>query len=298
MKTYLECIPCFLRQAIDTVGRISDDEAVHEQVVRKVLCAVSEMDMQESPPVMARRIHRLIRGLTGEIDPFKHAKKASNRFVLKLFPELQKKIDCSDDPLETAVRLAIAGNIIDLGAKHQMNEVDDETVHKTIEDSLTAPLAADALDDFREAVSQATDILYLGDNAGEIVFDRLLVEQMPREKITFVVRGFPIINDATITDARESGIANIVNVIDNGSDGPGTILKTCSDEFRRRFETADLIIAKGQGNYETLSGAPKDIFFLLKVKCPVIAGDIGCEVGAMVLQRSAVSTSVTNEGAA
>jgi len=289
MKTYFECIPCFLRQAIDTIRRVTDDEAVHEQIVRKVLFAISEMDMQKSPPVMAQRIHRLIRGFTGETDPFKQAKKDSNRFALKLFPELQKKVDSSDSPLETAVRLAIAGNIIDLGAKHQLDEVNDETICKTIEDSLTAPFAADVLDDFREAVKRATDILYLGDNAGEIVFDRLLIEQMPRGKITFVVRGTPVINDATIVDAQMTGIVDIVNVIDNGSDGPGTILKTCSDEFRRRFEAADLIIAKGQGNYETLSGVPKDIFFLLKIKCPVIARDIGCEVGAMVLQRNADS---------
>jgi len=295
MKTYFECIPCFVRQAIDTARRVTDDEAVHEKVVRNVLCAISEMDMRESPPVIAQRIHRLIRGLTGQFDPFKHAKEASNRFALKLFPELQKKVDCSDSPLETAIRLAIAGNIIDLGAKHQL---DDATVHKTIEDSLTAPFAADVLDDFREAMKRATDILYLGDNAGEIVFDRLLVEQMPREKITFVVSGVPIINDATVADAQMTGITDIVKVIDNGSDGPGTILKTCSDEFRKRFEAADLIVSKGQGNYETLSDKPKDIFFMLKVKCPVIAGDIGCEVGAMVFRRSARSVPVASEGPA
>ncbi|MCK4815836.1 DUF89 family protein, partial [bacterium] len=129
-------------------------------------------------------------------------------------------------------------------------------------------------------------ILYLADNAGEIVFDRLLIEQLPYEKITVVVKGKPVINDATMDDAEFAGLTEIVEVFDNGSDAPGTILQDCSQTFRDRFEDADLVIAKGQGNYETLSEVDKDIFFLLKVKCFIIARDIDCEVGEMILQRS------------
>ena len=138
---------------------------------------------------------------------------------------------------------------------------------------------------FKEATEQAEEIFYLTDNAGEIVLDRLLIEQLPYEKVTLVVKGKPVINDATIEDAELAGLPRIVHVIDNGSDGPGTILESCSQSFRDRFTNADLVIAKGQGNYETLSNINKNIFFLLKAKCPVIANHIGCEVGSFVFRR-------------
>jgi uncharacterized protein with ATP-grasp and redox domains len=139
------------------------------------------------------------------------------------------------------------------------------------------------VEQLRSDAECAQNILYLVDNAGEIAFDRLLIEQLPTEKITVVVKGKPVINDATMEDAEFVGLTDIVEVIDNGSDAPGTILETCSQNFRDRFEEADLVIAKGQGNYETLSDLDKNIFFILKAKCPVIARDIGCEIGDMIL---------------
>ena len=142
------------------------------------------------------------------------------------------------------------------------------------------------LEEFSQAVFRADNILYLADNAGEIVFDRLLIELLPLEKITVAVRGFPTINDATMHDAETAGITKLVRVIDNGSDVPGTILDKCSEAFRYSFDRADLVISKGQGNYETLSEVDKDIFFLLKVKCPIIAKKISCPVGSLVLRRS------------
>ena len=139
---------------------------------------------------------------------------------------------------------------------------------------------------FQAALGRASRILYLADNAGEIVFDRLLIERMPPGKVTVGVRGFPVINDATMKDAEDTGMTELAEVIDNGSDGPGTILDDCSQSFRDRFDEADLIIAKGQGNYETLSEVDKDIYFLLKAKCAVIARDMGCQEDDMILKRS------------
>ncbi|MDL1981166.1 MAG: ARMT1-like domain-containing protein [Deltaproteobacteria bacterium] len=283
MKTYFECIPCLLRQTLEAARLTTDDETIHEQVLRKVLRAASEMNLRKSPPLMAQRIHRLIRQMTGDNDPYRDIKDRFNYFALELYPELKERIERSREPLDTAIRLAIAGNIIDSGVNHHINETQ---VHNAIEHALTAPLAGDP-EQFREAVSEAKDILYLADNAGEIVFDRLLIEQMPLEKITLVVKGSPVINDACLADARTTGIADLVEVIDNGSDAPGTILAACSEEFKQRFESADLIIAKGQGNYETLSDVKKNIFFVLKAKCPVIAHHIGCEVGSLVFLKSA-----------
>ena len=283
MKIFLDCIPCFVRQALDSARLATDDEQIHEKVVREVLRLSADLDMSQSPPEIGQKIHRLIRSLVGSDDPYYRVKKQFNSLALKLYPDLRKQIINSNDQFETAIRLAIAGNIIDFGVKSSLSESE---VKKTINDSLSGYLDPEQVLNFKNAVTEAEKILYLADNAGEIVFDHLLIEQLPIEKITVVVKGSPVINDATIDDANVVGLGRIVEVIDNGSDGPGTILETCSQSFRDRFEDADLIIAKGQGNYETLSDLDKNIFFILKAKCPVIARDLGCEVGEMILRKS------------
>jgi uncharacterized protein with ATP-grasp and redox domains len=285
MKTYFDCIPCFIRQALDSVRLITDDEQVHEQVMREVLCLACKMDLRQSPPAMAQKIHRKIRKLTGVQDPYLQVKNRFNKMALQMYPGLRERIEASADPLETAARLAIAGNIIDLGVKTSIKESETE---KIINDSLTADFDNRQIDEFRNAVSQAEKILYLADNAGEIVFDQLLIEQLPVEKITLVVKGKPVINDATIEDAQIVGLTDIVRVIDNGSDAPGTILEDCSQDFLQQFKKADLVIAKGQGNYETLSDIDKNIFFILKAKCPVIARHLRCETGRMMLIKNEV----------
>ena len=283
MRIFLDCIPCFVRQALDSARLATDDEQIHENVVRQVLSLAADLDMSQSPPAIGQQIHRLIRELVGNNDPYHRIKKRFNNLALKLYPDLRKQIVGSDDRLETAIRLAIAGNIIDFGVKTSLAESD---IEKTISDSLSGYLNPEQIQDFKNTVTEAEKIIYLADNAGEIVFDRLLIEQLPYEKVTVVVKSNPVINDATIEDADVAGLTRIVEVIDNGSDAPGTILETCSQTFRDRFEDADLIIAKGQGNYETLSDADKNIFFVLKAKCPVIARDLGCEVGEMILRKS------------
>jgi uncharacterized protein with ATP-grasp and redox domains len=187
----------------------------------------------------------------------------------------------SSDPFQTAVRLAIAGNIIDFALGPGLKE---QLVQDTIEDTLDRPFAVDHLEAFRQAAGRATTILYLADNAGEIVLDRLLLEQLPSGKVVFAVRGSPVINDATREDAELAGLGDLATLIDNGSDYPGTVLKSCSGEFQKHFRRADLVIAKGQGNYETLSAEDARVFFLLKVKCPIIARDIGCQEGEIVVK--------------
>ncbi|MFC2076284.1 DUF89 domain-containing protein [candidate division KSB1 bacterium] len=291
MKTYFDCIPCFMRQALDSVRLVSDDEAVQERLIREFIRAISEVDFYESPPAMGQRFHRIIRKLTGENDPYREVKDRFMRLALEMYPELRSRVDLSDYPLERAVRLAVAGNVIDLAVNGQLDEAQ---VYEAIDHALTSPLDGD-MKEFSAAISSAEEILYLADNAGEIVFDRLLIEQMPKEKITVVVRGFPVINDATMVEARLAGITEMVEVIDNGADVPGTIIHKCSEAFQRRFDKADLIIAKGQGNYETLSEVEKDIFFLLKAKCPVIAKDLDCQVGSLILRRSNQVTAAVVE---
>ncbi len=280
MRTYLDCIPCFVRQSLEAIRFVSEDVNLHEKVLREVLRYASEMDLHDSPPIMGRRIHRLIKEITGIDDPYEKVKEYFNHFAMKRYPELKKRIRQSPNPLETAVRLSIAGNIIDFGPN---KEIDDFYVQHAIEHSLTAHFMDRDMKDFQQSLNDAETILFIGDNAGEIVFDKLLIELLPMQKIVYAVRGYPIINDATMADAQAVGITDLVHVIDNGNDAPGTILELCSETFLDHFYNASFIIAKGQGNYETLSHSPQNIFFILKAKCPVIANHIGCEVGDLVL---------------
>ncbi|MBN2593353.1 MAG: DUF89 family protein [Sedimentisphaerales bacterium] len=283
MRIFLDCIPCFVRQALDAARLATDDKKIHEQVLRKVLALAKDLDMSQSPPVMGQKIHRLIRELVGTEDPYRDIKKQFNNAALQLYSQMRTYITGSKDMLETAIRLAIAGNIIDFGVNSRLQESDLE---KTISECLAAEFSDMQLKPFQRAISEAEKILYIADNAGEIIFDRLLIEQLPIEKVTVVVKGSAVINDATMEDAVLAGLPRIVEVIDNGSDGPGTILETCSEVFVDRFKEADLVIAKGQGNYETLSDVDKNIFFVLKAKCPVIARDLGCDVGEMIFRKS------------
>ena len=282
MKTSLDCIPCFIRQTLDAARLVSIDPADQERIVRDVLRWAVEIDLTRSPPVVGQRIYRQLREITGRDDPYRSAKEQQNRIAMSLWPDLKAEVDSAEDPLAMAIHLAIVGNVIDMGTDGNLTESD---VRQSINQALLEPLPTE-WNGFHQAVVEAQSILYLADNAGEIVFDRLLIEQLSPQKVTLAVRGAPVINDATLDDAHAVGLNEIVEVIDNGSDVPGTDLDDCSDEFRERFETANLILAKGQGNFETLNDEPGNIYFLFKVKCPVIASYVNMPVGAHVLTRS------------
>jgi len=279
MKTSLDCIPCILRQSLEAGRLVSADTDLHEQILRDALRWTGEMDLDQSPPAMAQRIHRQLREITGVDDPYRQAKDKLNNLALELIPAFRAEIESADDPLLMAVRLAIAGNMMDMGVNGSLTEAD---VRLTMKQALTAPFFGE-MDKFRQAIDEAQSILYLADNAGEIAFDRLLVEQLLSKRVTVAVRGAPVINDVTLIDAQAVGLDKIVEVIDNGSDAPGTILNDCNSEFHRRFAEADLIISKGQGNFETLSNEAGNIFFLFKVKCAVIAEHINQPLGMQVL---------------
>ena len=282
MKTALDCIPCLVRQTLEAARKVSAEPAVQEGILRDVLGWAAAMDLSAPPPFLAQRIHRRLRQIGGGADPYQAAKKRHNSLAASLLPGLRRRLARSPDPFHLALRLAIAGNAIDLGAPV---ETDDKAVRVALNRALRDPFAGD-MEQFRRSIARGGQILYLADNAGEIFFDRLFIEQLTPARVTVAVRGVPVINDATLEDARVSGIEAVAEVIDNGSDAPGTILDDCSVEFRRCFEAADLIIAKGQGNFETLSGVSGPIYFLFKVKCPVIAEHAGFAMGTHVLTAS------------
>jgi uncharacterized protein with ATP-grasp and redox domains len=222
--------------------------------------------------------------VTGNNDPYISAKKNANASALSLYSHMKDMVDYSNDALETACKLAIAGNTIDLGPQTEFGDM-----HTIVEDSMGYQLDQEHYRRFKESVDKAYLILYIVDNAGEIVFDRILIEQLfqiKRLKIVLAVRAKPIINDATRDDAIQVGLNKVATIISSGSGAPATILSQCSTKMRGYFQAADLIISKGQGNYESLGGRPENIFFLFKVKCPVIARVSGYDIDSFVLTSS------------
>jgi uncharacterized protein with ATP-grasp and redox domains len=283
MKLNLDCIPCFQRQALQAVRFISDDEKLHERVLREVTKKLLESNWDLTPPELAHQVHSIVRRITNEDDPYKEVKRESNDLVLKIYPELEEKVNQSRDPLRTAVRLAIAGNIIDFAVLQEFN------LEETIREVLKKRFVIDDYEKLKEKLKDAETLLFFVDNAGEIGLDKLLVEtfleQKKFEKIDFVVKGEPIINDATLEDAVYMGLERLPNseflTISNGEVGTGPARS--SQTVKKWITEHDLVISKGQGNYEGLS-EHNGLFFMLMVKCPIIASDLGVEVGDIILE--------------
>ncbi|MDD4190153.1 MAG: ARMT1-like domain-containing protein [Mangrovibacterium sp.] len=231
-----------------------------------------------SVPALSRDLHALFKKYSGDTDPYKLIKRQSNDQALNMYSSLKKMTTDAENPFDTALRLAIAGNIIDYGISDNFDLVD------TIEKVLNTDFAIDHAAELKQAVSKAKTVLYLGDNAGEIVFDKLLIETLMHPNIWFAVRGAPVINDVTIEDARDIHMDDVADIIENGYDAPSTILEHCSKEFKELYAETDIIISKGQGNLEGLiEQTDKRIFFLLMVKCDVIADVLGVKKGSFVV---------------
>ncbi|NLB55210.1 MAG: DUF89 family protein [Lentisphaerae bacterium] len=279
MKTAIECIPCFVRQASEAVELCGIPHEKREKLLRKLLRQLSDSSWDALPAEVSQKIQRTIFEDTGLVDPYKKVKDQMNEMALGLLPELRKAIALQANPQEAALRISLTGNLLDSGAQ---NRLDHNTMPAYLKQVWDAPLAGDSQLLF-DTAELSENILFLADNAGEIVFDKLLLEVLPLAQVTVAVRGKPVINDVTYEDAEKVGITQLAPVISNGSGAPGTILEECTDEFKDYFEKADLIISKGQGNFETLHSTHKRIFFLLTVKCPMIAEAIGAPVGTMTV---------------
>jgi uncharacterized protein with ATP-grasp and redox domains len=278
MRFHPDCYSCTVQQILGASRYAGAEEAQQFTILRRVLEALQEIDLSLSPAEDSGPLNHIVQEVTGVADPYARYKAESTRLSLELYPQLRQRVSGASDPLEVALRLAIAGNIIDVV----------HTGHKdldiAIERALTQPLSGGGLEAFRQALARARGVLYLGDNAGETVFDRLLVEQLGKP-VTYAVKGGPILNDATLEDALAAGLDQVATLVSNGSRSPGTVLQLCTAEFRHLFATADLVIAKGQSNYEMLSHADERLFFLLQVKCPVVGQDLGLPQGSAVVRQ-------------
>jgi len=277
MKTYLECFPCFLNQAFRAARIATDDEKKIKKVLDEVGMMLRDIPLESTPPESGRLIYQKVVEITGNLDPYREIKNETTKKALSLYPSLKSQVEKSNDRLLTAIRIAIAGNVIDFGANWDF-DIEDE-----IDEILVKDFAICDYSGFKDCLDEAREILYIGDNAGECVFDRILIEEIKRPVI-YVVRDVPIINDATYEDAVQAGIDNVATILSSGTDAPGTILKTCNAKFKNAYKNSKFIISKGQGNYEALSNERRQIFFLLKTKCRVIADDIGVGEGDIIFK--------------
>lgn len=283
MRTYLDCFPCFMRQALNAARVATNDENLQREVLNSVAKMMPQLPLSVTPPEIAQQTYKLVYKITGNNDPFRELKRIANQRALDLYPRFKDAVARADDPLLAACKLAIAGNSIDLGPLSSPMGPDNIT-----ESAILSPLAIDDYAEFVKRIQNSKRILYLGDNAGEIVFDRILIEELRQVReldISFVVRESPIINDATLYDALSVGLDGAATIISSGSDAPATILSQCSQEMLGLYHSADVIISKGQGNYESLSSEHVNIFFLLKAKCQLVARQLGVNVGDAILMK-------------
>jgi uncharacterized protein with ATP-grasp and redox domains len=292
MKTFLDCVPCFFRQALDAARLSKAGGKKQKEVLLAVAEYLPKIDMRLSPPEIDRQIILFVGKRTGmKKDAYREIRKKSNRAALKMYPRLKKFVNVRRGGLKNAVDVAIEGNVIDYGATSP-----EETEKKLKKLASGDPAAVKRVKGrfdfagFKNALRKAKNILYLADNAGETVFDRVLTEYIkekyPDKKIIYAVKEKPAINDALLKDAYESGLGDSADIISSGSDAPGTVLSLCSGGFIKLFNGADMVISKGQGNYEALSGVKRRVFFLFVAKCGIIARHAGCEIGDQVLINS------------
>jgi uncharacterized protein with ATP-grasp and redox domains len=273
LRVSYDCLPCVIGSVITLFNKAVVAKDKQEPAMRALLAYLSKIEYDQSPPEIGKEMHRIIREVLQNPDPYEKIKREFNQAMLEYYPDLKKLVAEAVDPFDMALRLAIAGNVIDFGPNRPFD------FDKTLDQAKSIVLAIDHSKSLRTSISRAKTLLYLGDNAGEIVMDRIFLETIRHPNVYFAVRGAPVINDATMDDAKSVGMDKIARVISNGDDAPGTILENTSTEFRDIFNQSDLVIAKGQGNYEGLSSTDKNIFYILMAKCDHVANHLGVRKG-------------------
>ncbi len=283
LKAYFECFPCLLRQAIEAVNFLQVDDELKREILNDSMRIMIDIDPDLTSAEIAASIHRNIIQKVGGKDPYEKVKRESLKTAFEYYNDAKNLIASSSQPLETALKLCAAGNIIDFGPASEFE------LKRTMERALQEPFARFAFKEFMTALQKANSILFLADNAGETVFDRLLIEEIKRP-LTYVVKKDAIMNDAIVIDAELTNFPEYVTIVDNGSAIQGTVLSQCSRDFVDRFEAADMIIAKGMANFETLPEEGKRTFFLLKIKCVPIAKLSGIPNGSFVVKQGGLFT--------
>jgi damage-control phosphatase, subfamily I len=281
MKLKLECIACILKQIIEAGRMSTDDESVIRRVINTYATIIPDLDLNETAPQVTERMHALIRKEAGEEDPYREYKEKHIKLALEHYHVVKKIIEESDDTVEAAVMMAATGNSIDAGLNMQVD------LKEVIESGVSNGFYLNDFPIFKEKLEKAENILIVADNSGEGVFDKLLIEELNnkyRLNIYYAVRSRPVLNDITLKEARYIGLDQVCHLIDSGCKAPGMLIDMASEEFMRAFRNADIVISKGQGNYEGLSETERAIFYLLKAKCLVIAREFGVPEGVIIFK--------------
>ena len=289
MKRSLDCIPCLMNQAHKVAQLTQMEGQQHEALLREVSGYLHEVSYDLKPPAMSSEIWKKALARLNSNDPLRDMRRFYNGEMQKISRKWEQELkpDTSEN-LHLALKLAIAGNIIDFGTPHRFSL---ESVKEHVDATIHTKLAVDDSAPLFGELDQASSLLYLGDNCGEIVFDKLFIRKLkgrwPHLDITFAVRGKPVLNDVIREDALEVGMDSLACIIGNGDGSPSTLLECTSEEFQSHFESADVVISKGQGNFEGLFGhQKKNIFFLFMAKCRHISNITGVSRGSLLCTRN------------
>nr|VFK66992.1 MAG: hypothetical protein BECKUNK1418G_GA0071005_11211 [Candidatus Kentron sp. UNK]VFK72437.1 MAG: hypothetical protein BECKUNK1418H_GA0071006_11151 [Candidatus Kentron sp. UNK] len=284
MKNHPECYPCLLKLAVEMGKIATDDEEIHWKIVQETLERIGIVRKDRIPIAVGKEIQAIVRRLADNPDPYRDIKKEYNRKARELLPLLEAEIERSDNRFLTALKIIATANIIDV-----MMFASDRF---QFAEFLQARLSSDFKGDIEPAaliaaIGNANSILYVADNCGEIILDCYFIDRFLTDKKVYLsVRGGPALNDATKEDLDGISFHGRVQVMDTGDDSPGVILATSSDTFNKIYNTVDLVILKGQGNFEGI-GVPErdDVYSLFIAKCPMISRHAGCEMNDLVLMR-------------
>lgn len=285
MTIQQECIACIGAQSERVCDAIHADKALRERIINHVKTALQDADFTLSPPVVAAPLYEQMAVLAQTDDLYREQKHHATTQAKAYVPFLKETIQKSDDPFMATLKTAVVGNVIDLAAEVSFD------LHDAISSVFTTLFGHDDSEALRHSLNHANTLLYIGDNAGEHIFDALTIESLqklyPKLTITYMVRGNPIINDVTLSEAYKAGIDKICSVMDSGVPTPGFVYELASQEAKTLFDTADIILAKGMGNYECMTPQKRsNICFLLKVKCSVVARSLSREIGDIVCKFS------------
>lgn len=280
MEIFIDCIPCMLRQALEAARMATNNQEQQEKIIQKALYILLEYKKYQYSPELAREIHTVIKTETGVEDPYEQIKKKDLQAAISLIPFAKDFLLSKDNSLYWALKLAATGNNIDAAIYQNMD------IKKCIEEELEKEFEICDLGEFQKKLKTAKTILIIGDNVGESVFDKLLIENLPKVDMIYGVRSQPIINDVTEQEAYDSGLGEVAKIVSTGCNTPGAILTEFSEEFVDVYNCADIIISKGQGNYEGLSEEKGNVFFLLKAKCPMISRKLKVNLGDYVFKHA------------
>jgi uncharacterized protein with ATP-grasp and redox domains len=256
------------------------DQATQMRLVKEGLILLGEAEESATAPDLSGKLHRMLRDAVGDIDAYAESKRNSHQLAMDSLGDLRTLLGRGHDRLTQGLKISATGNLVDVVYAREYH------LWEEVENSVNQELLGNGIEAFRQKLSGASHLLYLADNVGETVFDKVFIETLAIP-VKYVVKGGPILNDATREDALAAGIDQIAEIVETGSRSPGTILSECTEEFRTLFNESPLVLAKGQGNYETLDREGDKIFFLLKLKCPIISREIGYPHGSLVFKQGA-----------